>query len=234
MNEHHAELTVAVFDDLWPSIDAIDAARLGIRIIEIPAPSIDALDLAHTRLGQTDWVVFADPFAAARYVSNANRRDELETVRVCAAGERVVEILRRSNVHSDSIPQRIASEAIVETILDYEATIDDVRILLVATAGIFSDLESLFAGESAICQRYDVCHARFRDAPGTANARRLILGGAVDGLFADGPDDLFRLSFLLGGSVEPLHGLGFEVLSRDPMLMRTAIEFGFSFGHFPK
>jgi uroporphyrinogen III methyltransferase/synthase len=95
----------------WPSLD--------IRALE----TYTALDEAIENLFGYDWLIFRNVNAVAlfldRFQELRHEISELDSVRVCALGQEVLQRLEESHVHVDVIPDRLSTQSILEALEIY-------------------------------------------------------------------------------------------------------------------
>ncbi len=108
---------------------AIALERQGARVVSWPGIDIRApetyaaLDEAIENLFGYDWMIFrnvnAVAFFLARFQELGHEISELDSVRVCALGQEVLQRLEESHVHVDVIPDRLSTQSIFDAIEVY-------------------------------------------------------------------------------------------------------------------
>lgn len=162
-----------------------------------PPQSFAALDEAIENLFGYDWLIFINEDAARFFLERMIRPghdvSELDSLRVCAIGERTAVALEQSQVHVDVIAKHVTARPVVEQIANYTGGRESLRRLnfLIPQASIGREYrKNEFEAADA---RADVVIAY--QTVGTHDATRLsvlqslLLTGSVDAVaFADQRD----------------------------------------------
>lgn len=162
-----------------------------------PPQSFAALDEAIENLFGYDWLIFINEDAARffleRLIKPGHDVSELDSVRVCAIGERTAVALEQSQVHVDVIAKHVTAGPVVEQIANYTGGRESLRRLnfLIPQASISREYwKNEFEAADA---RADVVIAYqtvgANDATRLAVLQSLLLTGSVDAVaFADQRD----------------------------------------------
>jgi uroporphyrinogen III methyltransferase/synthase len=140
--------TILVSPNKRPGELATELEQHGARVIAWPVPEVgepehsQALDEAIENLFGYDWILFnnanAADFFLRRFQTLGHEIGELDILRVCGVGEETVHKLEESQIHTDVIPDRLPTRAIVDAIETYVGGRDRIRGLnfLIPGAGI--------------------------------------------------------------------------------------------------
>ena len=227
--------TYGVFANTEGRILEARIENAGGLVISFSVPKCEKIVLAESdhqilrRISEIDWVIFTNILSARYFVEAITTipvaLSDLDTLRICAAGENVVHYLRNLQIHSDLIftPGLMDAQSVIVEFAGDELTGSKFLIPTDSDAENleFSDLKTRGATiiEMPLFQLGSVAD---RDL---ARSRALLLGGAVDELVFTNQEDLFILLHLFPDQTlaELLNEV--DVLATDELACQSLIDF---------
>lgn len=182
---------------------------LGAKVIPFPAARIEKSDLdeksevllrgAHA----FDWLIFFDVLSVDYFLAALEAFEidhfELDRARICSIGEAVADRLRFVQIHSDIIPNRLETAAILTALIDYIGgeEIDGKSFLVIKRLAAQNRLKTALAEKGAVVAELDVYSAEIAEPGDNARLAALLKGGAVDEFVFSSPEDFIALEKLL-------------------------------------
>lgn len=210
MNGAGNDVTIALFAGDGKLELISELASSGQRVIELPVPRfVPAVDATLPSIEEVDWVVFTGTEPARAFCGLDSAFRELEesadAIRVAAIGKRTSEILRDRMIHSDVVSDESRPDAIVSDLRAYDSGLRGVTALIVGGDWDARPIASSFAAAGAEASAIIACTVCFDDSAAVSRIRTLALGGAIDRILVDSPEEVEMLSVLFaGGSIDTL------------------------------
>jgi uroporphyrinogen-III synthase len=188
---------------------------------------------AFKNISSFDWIIFFDIRTVEIFLEILEEMEidffELDDVRICSNGEAVADSLRFRQIHSDVIPPKNSSAAVFTAITDYifdEYELEDLSFLILKAAGDDSKLAGSLKKESAKAVEIEIYEIENRNDPEHTKLKALAVGGAIDELVFNSPEDVFNLAKLIGNENFPQILANIKIQAFNEITGQTLSEFG--------
>lgn len=206
----------------------------GATVISLPVRECKKIELAETdretlrRIGEFDWIIFTDIFSARYFIEALNSAavdvSDLDSLKICAAGETTVHYLRQFQIHCDLVLMKSnAMHALAEFVGD---KLENSRFLIPGDSATENSLSSELENIGVFVFKMPFFRTRPKDETDFARVKALLLGGAFDEIFFFNSDDIFHLLHLFPDQVpsELLKEIG--ILAADEDIFQSLTDFG--------
>jgi uroporphyrinogen-III synthase len=186
----------------------------GNKILPLPVSSIESLYSGKSldddfrqiikKIKEFEWIIFTDVFAAGFFLEILENEDfdpfELDEINICSLGAAAADRLRFAQIHTDIIPQKNSSEAILDSIEDYigegEIGFAGKRFLVVKEVGEKPEFIEKLTEKGAAVSQLAVYRAEFSAMEDVPKIKALIKGGAADEIYFSTPEEFLNFKFL--------------------------------------
>ena len=216
---------------------ATQLTRQGARVLSWPILDVreldhsQALDEGIENLFGYDWIIFNNANAAIfflrRFQTLGHEISELDILRVCGVGEETVHKLEESQIHTDVIPDRLSTRAIVDAIEAYVGGRDRIRGLNVLVPGGSIARGYLQEALEDTGGRVDlVASYRTSAANDLARVGALLAGGGIDCVAFTTASDVHEFAGVFDTNDLDLVLAGVAVACIDEITAKAANGFG--------
>lgn len=152
-----------------------------------------------------DWIIFSDIWTVEIFLEILEEYGielfDLDNLRICSNGEAVADRLRFRQIHSDVIPPKNSAKVVFTAVSEYifeERELSDLSFLIIKANGDDSELADLLAETSSEIIELEVYEIENRNDSEFSKLKALIVGGAVDEIMFNSPEDVFSLYKIIG------------------------------------
>lgn len=207
----------------------------GAEVILFPVPELLEIPFEEKifqNLSDFEWIIFTDIFAAEFFLRRAEETQmdlfELDSLRICAAGESVSDRLRFVQVHSDVIPAKSFPADVFSALREYvsdEEELKKLKYLIVCRQSAKSGLFKIFKQNEMNVTELPVYRMSFSERENLPKLKALLAGGAIDEFVFSSPEDVLFLKNLL--QAEDFRKLisDIKLSSSDAVTSQTLFEF---------
>ncbi len=166
----------------------------GARVIELPVPRIVPVVNADPRdFGEFDWIVFSGLFPTRAFFELPSASDSLiefaDSVRIGVVGNQAADMLRKQMIHCDLISDESRVEAIASDLESYEGGLGGIALLAIAGDWNMSAVSASLSSAGADVSTFCCCAAKYDDPAAVSRGRSLALGGAIDAVHIESPEE---------------------------------------------